>query len=70
VLPVMMAAVGALQRGHGRRRSEHGGEARVRGAWVSGGVNDPDVCGLWSQESLPLYVVITSSMLFDSGEVL
>jgi hypothetical protein len=24
----------------------HGGEARVRGARVSGGVNDPDVCGL------------------------
>jgi hypothetical protein len=26
----------------------------VRGARVSGGVDDPDVCGLWSQESLPL----------------
>jgi hypothetical protein len=35
--------------------SAHGGEARMRGAWVSGGVNDPDVCGLWFQESLPLY---------------
>jgi hypothetical protein len=22
---------------------------------VSGGVNDPNVCGLWFQESLPLY---------------
>jgi hypothetical protein len=43
----------------------------VRGGWgggggarVSGGVNDPDVCGLWFQESLPLYMVITSSVLF------
>jgi hypothetical protein len=26
--------------------SAHGGGARVRGAQVSGGVNDPDVCGL------------------------
>jgi hypothetical protein len=38
--------------------------ARVRGARVSGGVNDPDVCGLWFQESLPLCMVITSSVLF------
>jgi hypothetical protein len=29
--------------------SVHGGEARVRGARVSGGVDDPDVCGLWFQ---------------------
>jgi hypothetical protein len=29
---------------------------------VSGGVNDPDVCGLWFQESLPLYY-------FDLGAV-
>jgi hypothetical protein len=34
----------------------HGG---VWGARVSGGVNDPDVCGLWFQESLPLCMVIT-----------
>jgi hypothetical protein len=39
-------------------------EARVQGAQVSGGVNDPDVCGLWFQESLPLCMVITSSVLF------
>jgi hypothetical protein len=31
--------------------SAHGGRARVRGARVSGGVNDPDVCGLWFQET-------------------
>jgi hypothetical protein len=41
---------------------------------VSGGVNDPDVCGLWFQESLPLYMVITSfvlfSVYFDLGVVL
>jgi hypothetical protein len=35
----------------------------VRGARVSGGVDDPDVCGIWFQEYLPLYIVITSSML-------
>jgi hypothetical protein len=34
------------------------------GARVSGGVNDPDVCGLWFQESLPLCMVITSFVLF------
>jgi hypothetical protein len=34
------------------------------GARVSGGVNDPDVCGLWFQESLPLCMVITPSILF------
>jgi hypothetical protein len=40
-------------------------EAGTRvGARVSGGVNDPDVCGPWFQESLPLYMVITSSDLF------
>jgi hypothetical protein len=43
----------------------HGGGAHVRGARVSGGVNDPDVCGLWFQESLPLCMVITSSVLFS-----
>jgi hypothetical protein len=44
--------------------SAHGGGARVQGARVSGGVDDPDVCGLWFQESLPLCMVITSSVLF------
>jgi hypothetical protein len=43
----------------------------VRGARVGGGVDDPDVCGLWFQESLPLCMVITPSVLFsvyfDSG---
>jgi hypothetical protein len=34
------------------------------GARVSGGVDDPDVCGLWFQESLPLCMVITSYILF------
>jgi hypothetical protein len=37
----------------------------MRGARVGGGVNDPDVCGLWFQESLPLCMVITSSVLFS-----
>jgi hypothetical protein len=35
------------------------------GARVSGGVNDPDVCGLWFQESLPLCMVITPFVLFS-----
>jgi hypothetical protein len=35
------------------------------GAWVSGGVDDLDVCGLWFQESLPLCMVITPSVLFS-----
>jgi hypothetical protein len=39
--------------------------ARVQGARVSGGVNDPNVCGLWFQESLPLCMVITPSVLFS-----
>jgi hypothetical protein len=58
----MMAAVGALQRGSGAVvvRMEAGTRA---GARVSGGVDDPNVCGLWFQESLPLYMVITSSVL-------
>jgi hypothetical protein len=65
----------ALQRGRGavvvRCKGEVGRwwcawrRARVRGARVSGGVNDPDVCGLWFQESLPLCMVITSSILFS-----
>jgi hypothetical protein len=53
-------------------------EARhvCEGAWVSGGVNDPDVCGLWFQESLPLYgnnsfcplflFTLTQGQCFDS----
>jgi hypothetical protein len=61
----MMAAAGALQRGHGGSGSAQGGRARVQGARVSGGVNDPDVCGFWFQESLPLCMVITSSVLFS-----
>jgi hypothetical protein len=40
-------------------------EAGTRaGARVSGGVDDPYVCGLWFQESLPLCMVITPSDLF------
>jgi hypothetical protein len=35
------------------------------GARVSGGVNDPDVCGLWFQESLPHCMIITPSVLFS-----
>jgi hypothetical protein len=65
VLPAMMAAVGALQRGRGAVvlvRMEAGTRA---GARVSGGVDDPDVCGLWFQESLPLCMVITPSVLFS-----
>jgi hypothetical protein len=27
--------------------SAHGGGVHVQGARVSGGVNDPDVCGIW-----------------------
>ena len=46
----------------------------MRGPRVSGGVDDPDVCGLWFQESLPLCMVITPSVLFpahfDLGAVL
>jgi hypothetical protein len=35
------------------------------GARVSGGVDDPDVCGLWFQKSLPLCMVITPFVLFS-----
>jgi hypothetical protein len=46
----------------------------VRGAQVSGGVNDSDICGVWLPESLPLCMVITPFVLFlahfDSGAVL
>jgi hypothetical protein len=44
--------------------SAHGGGIRVQGAQVSGGVDDPDVCGLWFQEFLPLCMVITYFVLF------
>jgi hypothetical protein len=41
-------------------------EAGMRaGARVSGGVDDPDVYGLWFQESLPLCMVITPFVLFS-----
>jgi hypothetical protein len=51
----------ALQRGVVVRM-----EAGTRaGARVSDGVDDPDVCGLWFQESLPLCMVITPSILFS-----
>jgi hypothetical protein len=43
--------------------SAHGGEARMRGAQVSGGVEDPDVCDLWFQEYLPLCMVLIFSVL-------
>jgi hypothetical protein len=43
----------------------YGGGARMQGARVSGGVNDPDVCGLWFQESLPLCMGITPFVLFS-----
>jgi hypothetical protein len=41
-------------------------EARhaCQGARVSGGVNDSGVYGIWFQESLPLCMLITSSVLF------
>jgi hypothetical protein len=57
LLLATMVAVGVLQKGRGAvvvrckgdggGGSVHGGEAHVRGARVSGGVNDPDVCGQW-----------------------
>jgi hypothetical protein len=50
--------------------SAHGDGAHVHWEQVSGGVDDPDVCGLWFQEYLLLCMVITSSALFDSGAVL
>jgi hypothetical protein len=60
-----MGGGSALQRGRGAAvvvRMEAGTRA---GARVSGGVDDPDVCGLWFQESLPLCMVITSYVLFS-----
>ena len=51
---------GFAAKGKGGGGGAHGGGAGVRGARVSGGVNDPDVCGLWFQESLSLCMVITS----------
>jgi hypothetical protein len=64
VLLAVMAAVGALQRGHGAVvvRMEAG---MCAWAWVSGGVDDPDICGIWFQESLPLCMVITPFVLFS-----
>jgi hypothetical protein len=50
---------------------EAGTRARGTGEWW---VDDPDVCGLWFQESLPLCMVINPfvlfSIYFDSGVVL
>jgi hypothetical protein len=63
LLAVMV--VGALQKGGVGRWWCAWRRAGVRGAWVSGGVNDPDVCGLWFQESLPLCMVITPFVLFS-----
>jgi hypothetical protein len=59
-----MGGGSALQRGCGAvvERMEAGHACRE--ARVSGGVNDPNVCGLWLQESLPLCMVITSFVLF------
>jgi hypothetical protein len=45
VLLAMMAVVGALLRGMSGG-SAHGGGGTCAGAQVSGGVYDPDVCGL------------------------
>ena len=74
LLPATMA-VGALQKGAWVAVVRcKGGWAAVlvrleagtrAGARVSGGVDDPDVCGLWFQESLPLCMVITPSVLFS-----
>jgi hypothetical protein len=56
--------------------SVHGGRARVRGAWMSGGIDDPNVCGLWFQESLPLCMILsflcsfTFPIYFEPGVVL
>jgi hypothetical protein len=55
----------AVVRCKGGRGAVVGDGTRVRGARESGGVNDPDVCGLWFQESLPLCMVITPSVLFS-----
>jgi hypothetical protein len=49
VLPAMMAAVGALQRGRGAVVVCMEAGTRAGGARVSGGVNDPNVCGLCSK---------------------
>jgi hypothetical protein len=57
-----MGGGSALQRGRG---AVVGGRARVRGARVSGGVNDLDICGVWLPESLPLCMVITPFVLFS-----
>jgi hypothetical protein len=56
-------AMGALLRGM-CGGSAHGGGDTCVGAHVSGGAYDPDVCGLWLQECLPLCLVLTFSVLF------
>jgi hypothetical protein len=43
----------------------HGGGHTCGGARVSGGVNDPNICSPLFQESLPLCMVITPSVLFS-----
>jgi hypothetical protein len=73
------ALAGATREGGAVAGDDGSGACAAKGAWVvvvrmearhacggarvSGGVDDPDVCGIWFQEYLPLYIVITSSML-------
>jgi hypothetical protein len=45
--------------------SAHGGGHACKGTRVSGGVDDPDVCGLWFQEFLPLCMVIPPFVIFS-----
>jgi hypothetical protein len=59
------AVVVRCKGGMGGGASAHGGGHACGGARVSGGVDDPDVCGLWFQESLPLCMVITPFVLFS-----
>jgi hypothetical protein len=47
VLPVMMATEGALQRGHGAVVLQMEAGHACKEVRLSGGVNNPDVCGLW-----------------------
>jgi hypothetical protein len=60
-----MGGGSALQTGRGAVVVRMEAGTRVGGARVCGGVNDLDVCGLWFQESLPLCMVITPSVLFS-----
>jgi hypothetical protein len=55
----------AAKGGVGGGGGAHGGGHACGGARVSGGVDDPDVFGLWFQESLPLCMVITPFVLFS-----